>query len=112
MYFHLKHTFGTAWALYFTKTVLIDIKSNQIVRSRRPKPFERLWVAGQILKPLQPIGSTCCHQFGPVIGRMPSFEHALKHRVRITLAAGRSQGIFIIDPCKDEDPGLGVNPKK
>ncbi len=62
--------------------------------------------------PLQPVSPTRCHQCGPIIGWMTSLEHALKHRVRITLAARGSQGVFIIDPSKDDDPGLGVESKK
>lgn len=71
----------------FEREVSGERKSSQVVRSRRPDPFERRWLAGQILEPLHPIGSTCCHQCSPVIGRMAPFKHALKHRVRITLAA-------------------------
>jgi hypothetical protein len=68
--------------------------------------------AGQLGVTLQPVGPARCHQCGPVIGRMAPLEHALEHRVRITLAARRSQSVFIIDPCKDDDPGLGVESKK
>ena len=43
---------------------------------------------------------------------MTPLELVLKHVGRITLAARRAQGIFIIDPRKDDDPGLGVEPEK
>ena len=44
-------------------------------------------------------------------GSSPAIEHALKHPVWITLAARRSQSVFIIDPRKDDDPGLRVEPE-
>jgi hypothetical protein len=43
---------------------------------------------------------------------MATIEHALKHPVWITLAARRTQSVFIIDPRKDDDPGLRVEPEK
>ena len=67
---------------------------------------------GGLVRISPPIGLTLLHQRSPVIGRVAPFEHVLKYHVRIALASRRSQGVLIVDPCKDDDPGPGIEPKK
>ena len=43
---------------------------------------------------------------------MASVQHALKDGIGIRFAARRAQGVFIIHPSEDDDPGFRVKPEE
>ena len=62
--------------------------------------------------PLLPVSAACRQEICPIICWVSTLQHALEDDVRIACAAGCTQGIFIIDPRKNDDPGFRVEAKK
>ena len=61
---------------------------------------------------LCPLRRACGHEREPVVWWMTALEHFLKNDIRITLAAGGSQRVFVINPGINDDLGFGVKPEK
>ena len=63
---------------------------------------------GQLL----PIVLARRHQRRPVVRWVSALQHALKNDIGVAFAAGGAQGVFIIHPRENNDPGFRVEPKK
>ena len=59
-----------------------------------------------------PVSFARCDQLRPIIGRIAGPQHFPKNGVGVRLATRRAQGVFIIDPGKDDDPRLGIKTKE
>lgn len=59
-----------------------------------------------------PIRFAGSEQIGPIVGWAALSQHLLEDSVRIGLAAGRSERMFIVDPGKNDDSAPGIETEK
>jgi len=79
------------------------------IDSLRPNRIPRHSVGAVVIRPLRRARGD---QLSPVIRWITTIQHGAKDGVWSPLAPCRAKAVVVVDPSKDDDPGLGVEAKE